>query len=125
MWSSRPVKQCVFYVGTEPMRLPSYFEEDGTRHPYELVNLQDYGARELLASPDWGDNLWALGAKGDRPAVLLEILEKVRVLTGEEQNCALAELTAFSGILKLDNLLKQQFVVDGDGNDAANARISG
>ena len=53
MWSSRPVKQCVFYVGTEPMRLPSYFEEDGTRHPYELVNLQDYGARELLASPDW------------------------------------------------------------------------
>ena len=68
------VRQCVFYIGSEPMRLNPFFEEDGTRHEFEIVNLQEYESSELLASPDWGDNLWALGAKGERPVVLTAIL---------------------------------------------------
>ena len=55
-----------------------------------------------------GRQLWALGAKGDRPAVLKEILAKLLAMTREEQEPALAELTAFSGILKLDDLLSQK-----------------
>jgi predicted transposase YdaD len=102
------VRQCVFYIGTEPMRLAPVFEEGGTRHAFDVVNLQEYDASDLLASADWGDNLWALGAKGDRPGVLKEILAKLLAMTREEQEPALAELTAFSGILKLDDLLSQK-----------------
>ena len=102
------VKQRVFYIGAEPMRLEAVFQEDETSHGFEIVNLQDYQAADLLASPDWGDNLWALGAQGDRPAVLREILVKVMALEREDRESALAELTAFSGILKLDDLLQQR-----------------
>ena len=102
------VRQCVFYIGSEPMRLKPFFEEDGTRHEFEIVNLQEYESSELLASPDWGDNLWALGAKGERPIVLTAILAKLKAMKGEEQQSALAELTAFSGILRLDDLLNQK-----------------
>lgn len=84
----RPVKQCVFYLGSEPMRLPSFFEENGTRHEYEVVNLHDYQASELLASDDWGDNLWALGAQGDSPIVLREILEKLSRFSGDRRSPA-------------------------------------
>lgn len=104
----QPVDQCVLYVGTEPLRLPSYFEEGKTRHEFELVNLQDYKAEELLASPDWGDNLWALGAKGERPVVLREILVKLMAMGGEDQESALAELMALSSIMKLDQMLEQK-----------------
>ena len=47
------VDQSVLYIGSEPMRLPAFFEEGKTRHEYELINLQDYDSAELLASPDW------------------------------------------------------------------------
>ena len=70
--------------------------------------MQDYRADELLASKDWGDNLWALGANGDRPTVLQEILAKLIAMRPEDRESALAELTAFSGILKLDELLNQK-----------------
>ena len=95
----QPVRQCVFYIGYEPMRLQPFFEEGGTRHEFEVVNLQDYDSGELLASPDWGDSLWALGARGDRPAVLQAILAKLMAMKSEDQRSGLAELTAFSGIL--------------------------
>ena len=121
------VDQSVLYIGSEPMRLPSFFEEGKTRHEYEVINLQDYDSAELLANPDWGDNLWALGAKGDRPVVLREIIKKLMALGSEEQESALAELTAFSGILKLDELLERQLkeftMLDTDINLEENAVI--
>jgi hypothetical protein len=104
----QPIRQCVFYIGTEPMRLAPVFEEGGTRHAFDVVNLQDCDASVLLASTDWGDDLWALGAKGDRPSVLQEILAKLLAMTPEEQEPAIAELTAFSGILRVDDLLRQK-----------------
>ena len=82
----QPVQQSVFYIGKEPMRLEAVFEEGRTTHRFDSVNLQEYDAAVLLASSDWGDNLWALGAQGDRTAVLGEILAKLAVMTGEEQN---------------------------------------
>ena len=123
----RPVRQCVFYIGREPMRLQPYFKEGRTRHRFEIVNLQDYEASELLASPDWGDNLWALGAKGERPVVLRELIAKMKAMTPDEQRSALAELTAFSGILKLDSLLEEELkefhMQDSDINLGQNAVI--
>ena len=117
----------MLYVGSEPMRLPSYFEEGGTRHPFELINLQDSEASELLASPDWGGNLWALGAKGEHPVVSRELVAKVALMTGEDRESALAELTAFSGILKLDDLLQQKLkefsMLDTDINLEENAVV--
>ena len=35
----QPVRQCVFYIGTEPMRLPPVFEDVGTRHAYEVGSM--------------------------------------------------------------------------------------
>src|SRR5438445_10732590 len=90
------------------MRLKAVFEEGQTIHGFDIVNLQEYEAADLLASKDCGDNLWALGAKGDRPVVLQQILSKLSVMMRAEQDSALAELTAFSGILKLDELLNQK-----------------
>ncbi len=69
------------------------------------MNLQDYDSADLLASPEWADNLWALAARGDRPLVLEAILIKLQALRGEEQKAALAERNAYSVVLKLDELL--------------------
>ena len=104
----QPVHQRVFYIGRENLRLPPFFAEGGTTHQFEIVNLQDYAASDLLTSDDWGDNLWALGAQGDRPVVLQALLGKLNTLNRADQESALAELTAFSGILKLDEVLSQQ-----------------
>lgn len=102
---SQPVIQSVFYVGRDPMRLAPIFEERETRHGFTIVNLQDYDAADLLASPDWGDNLWSLGAQGDPEVILTKVLDRLRALPPSDQPAALAELTTFSGILKLDHLL--------------------
>jgi hypothetical protein len=104
----QPIEQSVFYIGSEPMRLQPKYETASTTHRFEIINLQEYSAAELLASPDWGDNLWALGANGDRPVVLGEVLVRLAGLPSEERESALAELTALSGILKLDSLLQQR-----------------
>ncbi|MCC6538497.1 MAG: hypothetical protein IT162_13155 [Bryobacterales bacterium] len=103
-----PISQCVLYIGAEPLRMSAAFEEGGTTHRFEMVNLQDYTAEELLASPDWGDNLWALGAQGDRVGTLSAILVRLKALPPEEREDALAELTAYSGIMKLDGLLQEK-----------------
>jgi len=105
---SQATTQCVFYIGSGPLRLPAEFVEGGTSHRFEIINLQDYDADQLLASNDWGDNLWALGAHGDRPVVLQALLAKLTFMGSEEQESAFAELTALSGILKIDELLNQK-----------------
>lgn len=102
------VIQSVFYIGWEPMRLQPRYEEHRTAHEFVIVNLRDYTAEELLASPDWGDNLWALGAVGDPPVVLRAVIERLIRLPREAREPALAELAALSGILKLDELLEDR-----------------
>ena len=61
------IRQCMFYIGSETLRMPAFFEEDGTRHPFEIVNLQDYEASELLASEDWGTIFGHWGQRGSGP----------------------------------------------------------
>ena len=59
--------------------------------------------------------------------MLRELIKKLMALGGEEQESALAELTAFSGILKLDELLERQLkeltMLDTDINLEENAVI--
>ena len=118
------VNQCVFYIGNDPLRLPSTFTARRTQHSYEIVNLQDYDSNDLLASPDWGDNLWSLGARGERPMILRELLARLSgIANAAERAACLAELTAFSGILRIDRLLVQKMkefpVLDMDFKDNA------
>lgn len=119
----QPIHQCVFYIGHEPMRLEPVFEELGTTHRLRIVNLQEYDSAHLLASPEWADNLWALGARGEPPLVLDEILMRLAGLRGEEQKSAFAALTAYSCILKLDELLnlklKEHPMLDINFEDSA------
>ncbi len=43
----QPIHQTVFYIGKEPMRLDTVFEELRTVHRFDVVNLQDCEAGEI------------------------------------------------------------------------------
>jgi len=103
----RPIHQCVFYIGREPMRLDLAFAELGTRHEFRIVNLQDFDAEEILASPHWADLVWAIGAKGDPTQVLPRILQRFADLNKEDQQVALSQLGTYATIMKLDGLLNE------------------
>lgn len=96
------VYQTVLYLGRDPMQIPERFEKHGTVHPLRLLNLREWDAAPLLASHDWADNLLALLARGEWEVALDHVLHRVQQWQGEARNRALGELTAISGILKVE-----------------------
>src|SRR5258708_352789 len=56
----RHVAQFVLYLGREPMRLEDGFRSASMDFRFEIVNLREFDAAPLMASPDWADNLLAL-----------------------------------------------------------------
>ena len=50
----KPVWQCLFYIGVEPLRMPPFFEEGGTRHEFEIVNLAGLPGRRATREQGLG-----------------------------------------------------------------------
>ena len=69
---------------------------------FEIINLREYDAEPLLASPDWADNALALLAGGDSRKALDVAVSRLRAMNREDQAWASGTLLALAGILGIE-----------------------
>ena len=86
------VTQVVLYLGREPMRLDRTYTSPSLDFRFEVVNLREWDAEPLLASPDWADNVLALLAKGSPEKALEVVIPRIAAMRGEDRSVAGATL---------------------------------
>jgi predicted transposase YdaD len=106
------IRQTLLYIGREPLRIKGVFESPSTRHQYTIINLREMDGAELLASNDWADNEWALLTKTDPEKVIRVVFDKIRALTGEEQEKAATTFVILSGIIGMEDEVERRFKTD-------------
>ena len=90
------VIQTVLYLGRAPLRLERSYTSPSMDFRFEIVNLSEYDAEPLLASPDWADNVLALLAKGEREKALDVAVSRLRAMKSQEQSWAAGTLLLLS-----------------------------
>lgn len=103
-----PLYQTVLYAGRTPLTMPSHYLSPTTRHEYTIVNLREMDGEELLASDDWTDNEWALLTKSDPERVFRIVSNKLRMLSGDEQQKAASTFVILGGILGIEKELERR-----------------
>ena len=96
------IVQTVLYLGREPLRLERTLKSPSMDFRFEIINLREYDAEPLLASPDWADNALALLANGDSRKALDVALSRLRAMNSEDQAWASGTLLLLSGILGIE-----------------------
>lgn len=102
-------QQALLYAGRQPMRNPGIFQSPSTRHEYTVINLCEMDGADLLASDDWADNEWALLTKSDPEKVMRVVFDKIRALSGEEQEIASTSFVILSGIIGIEEEVERRF----------------
>jgi len=103
-----PLHQTVLYAGRAALSMPSFYVSATTRHEYTILNLRDMDGEELLASDDWTDNEWALLTKSDPDRVFRVVANKLRTLSGDEQQKAASTFVILGGILGIEKELERR-----------------
>jgi hypothetical protein len=102
------VVQTVLYLGREPLRLESGYRTPALDFRFEILNVREFEAEELLASDDWADVALALLAKGDREKALAAAMARLRAMDREECGWASATLLLLSGILGIEATVNER-----------------
>lgn len=102
-------KQTLLCTGRRPMPNPGVFQSPSTRHEFTVINLCEMDGADLLASDDWADNEWALLTKSDPERVMRVVMDKIRTLSGEEQQTAAATFVILSGIIGMEDEVERRF----------------
>ena len=100
--------QTVLYLGREPLRLERTYTSPSMDFRFEIVNLREYDAEPLLASPDWADNVLALFAKGEPERALEVVMLRLRGMNKADQEWAAGTLLPLSGILGLEETVRDR-----------------
>lgn len=102
-------KQILLYVGRKPLQMPSQFEwPDGVTR-YTLIDMREFDAEPLIASPEPSDNvLGILGRLRDQRAALRSILERLSGLPGEESEFYFRALLIAVGLRGLEDLVREE-----------------
>lgn len=103
------VQQTLLYVGREPLRMEGWFESPSTRHEFAILNLRELDGTALLESEDWADNEWALLTKTDPEKVIRVVFDKLKMLSGDEQEKAASTFAILGGIIGMEELLERRF----------------
>jgi len=106
------VQQTVLYAGREPLRMDDAFHSPSTQHRYTNLNLREMDGDELLASEDLADNQWALLTKTDPEKVIRVVIDKLRTLSGEEQEKAASTFVIIGGILGIEAEVERRLQTD-------------
>lgn len=106
------IRQILLDIGREPLRIKGVFESPSTRHEYTIINLREMDGAELLACDDWANNEWTLPTKTDPEKVIRVVFEKIRGLTGEEQEKAATTFVILSGITGMEDEVERRFKAD-------------
>ena len=100
--------QKVLYIGREPLRLERTYISPSMDFRFDIVNLREYDAEPLLASQDWADNALALLAKGKPEKALASVLPRFRAMRNEDQDWAAGTLLLLSGILGIEETVRER-----------------
>ena len=106
------IRQILLDIGREPLRIKGVFESPSTRREYTIINLREMDGAELLACDDWANNEWTLPTKTDPEKVIRVVFEKIRGLTGEEQEKAATTFVILSGITGMEDEVERRFKAD-------------
>jgi len=88
------------------------FHSPSTQHRYTILNLREMDGDELLASEDLADNQWALLTKTDPEKVIRVVIDKLRTLSGEEQEKAASTFVIIGGILGIEAEVERRLQTD-------------
>ena len=102
------VVQTVLYLGREPLRLQTSYSTPSVDFRFEIVNLREYDAEQLLGSDDWADIALALLATGDREKVLAVAVSRLRQMGREERAWASGTIILLSGILEMEDTVNER-----------------
>lgn len=102
------VVQTVLYLGRERLRMERTYVSPSMDFRFEILNLREYDAETLLASPDWADNVLALLAKGVPERALAAVLARLHVMRSEDQDWAAGTLLQLSGILGMEQIVNER-----------------
>ena len=98
----RKVRQVVLYVGRAKMRMPEGVDLGTTQVAYELIDIRDFDAGELLKTGRAADSVLAILARGGG-ARLPQIVRRVARLKGAARERAMAQLLVLSGLRALSS----------------------
>lgn len=104
--------QTLLYAGRQPLPNPGVFQSPSTRHEFTVINLCEMDGADLLASDDWADNEWALLTKSDPEKVMRVVFDKLRTLSGEEQETAATSFVILSGIIGMEDEVERRFKIE-------------
>ena len=92
----RPLRQVVVFVG-QGARVPDRVEEDGQIFRYEVLDLRDIPAEDLIETGNPGDLALAVLANGGN-ARLREIVQRAAAMKGVQRKRLLAKILILSGL---------------------------
>ena len=101
------LRQVVLYIGADKMSMPVSTRVGRIQVAYELIDIREFDAAELIATGNPGDLALALLARNG-PAHLRQILRAAKRLRGHARQRVLVELTVFSGLRHAENRLKME-----------------
>src|SRR6266536_1645754 len=107
--SGRFPRQCVLYVGREPLRMDSELAGEDLSFHYRLVDIRELDGERLLASGHAGDNILAIltGLRGSQETVQ-RILKALAGLERPERELALEVLFLLAGLRELEETVEQE-----------------
>ena len=98
--------QIVLYVGKGRMRMRNQVGTPGFPFQFELVDIRNFDAEVLLASPHPGDNVVAVLTQGGANArTVRRVLAKIAVARENDRKEALQELATVAGLRSLGPIL--------------------
>ena len=102
------VVQTVLYLGREALRMERTYVSPSMEFRFEILNLREYDAELLLASPDWADNVLALLAKGEPQTALAVVVARLQAMNAQDQDWAVGTLLQLSGILGMEEIVSER-----------------
>ena len=109
------VRQIVIYTGNGRLTMPSRFDLRGNVHQFELLDLRDVSAAELLKSSRYVDNVLAFLAGGadSKQQRVWDILLKISGMRPSDRELALGFLGAISGLRDSEIIMDKEIASMG------------
>ena len=101
------IRQVVIYMGEAPMRMQDRLDLGGIRVEYQLIDIREFDAEQLIASGNPGDLALAFLARGGVER-LAEIVRRASRLKEEDRRRVLLQMTMLSGLRMLSKPLRME-----------------
>lgn len=110
----KPVRQAVVYVGTPRLRMERHLESASLRFDYELRDIREWRAEDLLASSYPGDQVLAiLGETDDARGTVRTVLTRIENMAPNRRGRALRYVLNLAGLRRFGIIVSQEAALMG------------